>query len=68
MTVWDTLVPDPLNSDRQYHRFYHLDIEGLEDTELIDELNCIRPLLWGLDADHWLRERVKVLESELTSG
>lgn len=62
----DVLIPDPLNSDRQYARFYHLDLSDLEDIELTDELNYLRPLLWGLPADHWLRERVRELEKELS--
>jgi hypothetical protein len=60
-----TLIPDPLNSDVEYTRFNHLDIPDLEDTELMDELNCLRVHLWRLSSDHWLRERVKVLEGEL---
>ena len=59
------LIPDPFSSDRQYERFYHFDIPSLEDTELIDELYALRPFLWGLSAEHWLRERVKALEGEL---
>ncbi len=62
MTV---LVPDPLQSDRQYARFYHLDLGGLETWELTEELNYLRPLLWGLDPQHWLRERLQMLEKEL---
>jgi hypothetical protein len=61
----DVLIPDPLSSDQQYLRFYHLDLATLSDTELTDELYALRPLLWGLDSNHWLRERVKVLEAEL---
>ena len=59
------LVPDPLVSDRQYERFYHLDLSGLETWELWDELNHLRPQVWGLPADHWLRERVQMLQKEL---
>lgn len=59
------LIPDPLNSHCQFNRFYHLDLPDLEDTELRDELYALRPLLWGLPPDHWLRERVKMLEAEL---
>ena len=62
----DTLVPDPLVSDRQYDRFYHLDLSELRDVELEDELNYLRPLLWRLDSEHWLRERVRMLEMEMT--
>ena len=60
----DILIPDPLFSDQQSKQFYHLDLSELEDTELKDELHYLRPLLWGLDSEHWLRERVKVLEAE----
>ena len=62
----DALIPDPLSSDQQYTRFYHLDLAELEDTELTDELHALRPLLWGLTAEHWLRERVKAIESEIS--
>ena len=61
----DVIIPDPLSSDRQYERFCHFDIPNLEDTELVDELYALRPLLWRLPAEHWLRERVKALEAEL---
>lgn len=60
----DILVPDPLSSDQQYARFYHLDLSEMEDIELTDELHYLRSLLWGLDSSHWLRERVKALEAE----
>jgi hypothetical protein len=65
MADQDVLVPNPLNSDRQYYRFHHLDLPDLDDTELADELNYLRPLLWGLDSEHWFRERVMMLENEL---
>jgi len=65
MTDWDALVPDPLVSDRQYDRFYHLDLSELEDMELTDGLNYLRPLLRGLDPQHWFRERVGMIEAEL---
>lgn len=58
------LVPDPLYSDRQFDRYYHIDLPQLEDTDLIDELNCLRVFLWGLHRDHWLRQRVAALETE----
>ena len=61
----DILIPDPIASDRQFARFHHFDLPGLDDTEAIDELHHLRPLLWGLSDDHWLRERVKALETEL---
>ena len=61
----DVLIPDPLASDQQYNRFYHLDICDMEDTEITDELYALRPLLWGLDSKNWLRERCQMLEREL---
>ena len=61
----DSLIPNPLASDRQYRRFYCLDIGGLEDMELTDELNYLRPQLWGLPPVHWARERVFLLEEEM---
>ncbi len=66
MADWDALVPDPLESDRQNERFYHFDIPSLEDDELLDELWALRPHLWGLNSEHWLRERVIMLEKELS--
>lgn len=60
------LIPNPLNSDVEYARFHHLDIPDLEDTELVDELSCLRVFLCGLPPEHWLRKRVKVLQGELT--
>ena len=65
MADQDALVPDPLVSDRQYERFHNLDIADLDDTELTDELNHLRPLLWGLDSQHWLRKRVEMILTEL---
>lgn len=66
MVARDGLIPDPLKSRQQYDRYYHHDIPGLNDTTLTDEIHALRPLLWGLDSVHWLRERVKALEAELT--
>ena len=60
------LIPDPLNSYEQFLRFNHLDIEALTDSKLTDEFYALRPLLWGLSDDHWLRERVKMLEAEIS--
>ena len=59
------VIPDPLATDGQYRRFYHQDIADCEDSELLDELWALRPHLWGLPADHWLRERIAKLEVEL---
>ena len=65
MADWKAFVPDPLQSDRQYEQFYHFDIPHQEDGELTDELHYLRPRLVGLEAGHWLRERVQMLEKEL---
>jgi len=59
------LVPNPLVSDRQYCRFYHLDVCELDDTELRDELYTLYSFLWGLPPGHWVRQRVERLEEEL---
>ncbi|MFW6105164.1 MAG: hypothetical protein ACOC7P_01120 [Chloroflexota bacterium] len=59
------LIPDPFASSQQFDRFHHLDLPGLDDSELIDELHALRPLLWGLPKDDWLRRRVMMLESEM---
>jgi hypothetical protein len=59
------LIPAPLDSDRQYERFYHFDITGLDDTQLIDELDALRPFLWWkLPDNDWLQERVRLLKGE----
>jgi len=39
------LVPDPNDSEEQHCRFYHLDIASLDDTEIIDELHALAPLM-----------------------
>ena len=65
MTISPNFVPNPLNSDRQYARFSHHDLADSEGSELIEELWFIRPCLWGLPADAWLRERHQVLQGEL---
>ena len=60
------LVPDPSDSEAQYCRYYHLDIVSLDDSDILDELHALRPLLWWkLPDDDWLRERIKTLETEL---
>jgi hypothetical protein len=59
------LIPDPLHSDEQYNRFHHLDIPYMETHELVDEFHYLRAHFWGLLADDWRRERVRMLESEL---
>ena len=61
----DVLVPNPLTSDRQYLRFYHLDMPELDGEELTDELHYLRPLLLGLNSQHWFRQRVRLIEAEI---
>lgn len=39
------LIPDPLNSDEQFYRFYHRDITAMETEALLDELNAIKSQL-----------------------
>ena len=65
MDSLDTLIPDPLADSGQYRRFYCLDIPSLDDTELEDELNYLRPQLWGLPEVQWARERVFLLKDEV---
>lgn len=75
-----SLIPDPLDSDRQYERFCHYDLVGMEIKDLLDELHSIRSQLWFLKSDRfarrvglfeqgrrikWLRERVLKIETEL---
>lgn len=58
------LIPDPLQSDRQFTRFYHQDIPNMETEDLIDELNHLRAHLFGEPKASWLRGRVRALEAE----
>jgi len=60
----EVLIPDPLAGDKEYARYHHLDIQGLTDVEVMDEYYALRPCLWGLPSDHWLRQRVKALGIE----
>lgn len=74
------LIPNPLNSDKEYSRFHHYDLAGMEIEDLLDELYSIRPQLWLLKSDRfarmvglfeqgrrieWLRERISRIEAEL---
>ena len=62
------IVPDPVESDRQYDRYYHLDLPGAELSDLENELAALKPLLWWkIDDTGWLRERTKRLEAELAT-
>lgn len=60
------LTPNPLESDAQHERYYHLDIPYLELDQIREELYALRPLLWGLPEGDWIRERVRKLEAERT--
>jgi len=62
--VVTTLYANPLDSYEGYLRFHHLDVSALTDSELRDELYFLRPQLWGLPQEDWLRQRVQVLEAE----
>lgn len=59
------LTPNPLDTKNQYARFHHQDLPGLSDTDMVEELYALRPLLWGSPPDHWFRARVLALEKEL---
>ena len=61
----DILIPIATDCDTEYVRYHHLDIQGLNDIEVMDEFYALRPCLWGLPSDHWLRQRVKALGIEL---
>jgi hypothetical protein len=61
------IVPNPLESDNQYDRYYHYDLPDAELSDLLDELAALRPLLWWkIDDTGWLRERVSQLQTEIT--
>jgi hypothetical protein len=75
------LVPDPLNSDKEYDRYYHHDLADMAVEDLLCELCSARCQLWLLKSDRfarvlglfeqgrrikWLRERVFKIESELS--
>lgn len=62
----DAFVPDPLDSIEQYLRYWHFDLAELEDNELADEFYALRPMLWRLPTEHWLRKRVSALHDEMT--
>jgi hypothetical protein len=59
------LIPDPMRSLQQYERFHHSDISDLSDSDLLEELWALRPFLWELPSDHWLRGRCLELERDL---
>jgi len=57
-------IPDPMYSDYQYARFYHLDVSHLSDEELKSELWSYRSLLYWLPPRHWIRDRERELGKE----
>lgn len=74
------LVPDLLNSDTQYSRYYHQDLRDMQTESLLDELWAIRSRLWFVKSERyraivgrfeqhqiaeWLRERKSKIEAEL---
>lgn len=61
----EALVPNPMDTDTSFYRFQNLDLDELSETDLADEYYALRPQLWGLPPNHWLRTRVAALESEL---
>ena len=58
-------VPDPLKSSQQYVRYYHLGLNEFSNEEIIEELDYLKPLLYGEPEDSWLRQRVERLEGEI---
>jgi hypothetical protein len=59
------LIPNHYKSDSEFYRYHHLDLPGIEADELIDELNFLKPRLWGQSSSHWFRARVRAIESEI---
>lgn len=75
------LIPNPLDSDQEYHRYYHCDLDDIEIEDLLCELCSTRYRLWLLKSDRfgrsiglfeqgrrikWLRERIFRIEAELS--
>jgi len=58
-------VPNPFDSFEQRERYYHFDIPYLETAELRKELHALCPHLWELPDDHWMHQRVDMLQHEL---
>ena len=75
-----TLIPDLLDSDTQYSRYYHQDLGDMQTESLLEELWAIRSRLWFVKSDHyraivgrfeqsriaaWLGERKSRIDGEL---
>lgn len=73
-------IPNPLDSDKEYLRYYHYDLADMEIEDLLCELCATRCQLWLLKSDRfarivglfeqgrrieWLRERISRIEIEL---
>ena len=73
-------IPNPLDSDREYLRYYHYDLVDMEIGDLLCELCAARCQLWLLKSDRfahilgffeqqrrirWLKERISRIEAEL---
>ena len=80
MVTNSCLIPDPLNSDREYSRYYHYDLASMETEDLLCELCSTRCQVWLLKSNRfvrvlglfeqsrrleWLRERISRIEAEL---
>jgi hypothetical protein len=74
------LVPDLLDSDTQYNRYYHRDLDDRQTEDLLDELHAIQSRLWFVRSERyaamigrfeqgrrlgWLRERTSKIQTEL---
>ncbi len=59
------LIPNPMQSESQWLRFNHLDLEIMDNGELWSELRFIEARLWELPEDHWLRERASQIREEI---
>lgn len=74
-------IPNPLDSDKEYSRYYHYDLAGIETEDLLCELYSTRCQLWLLKSNcfarmlglfeqdrriKWLRERIFRIDAELS--
>ena len=61
------LIPDPLQSDKQYAKFHHLDIPDMKIEKLEAEFYYLQAHIYRLsnDAYIWVRQRVTNLQAEL---
>jgi len=72
------LIPNLLDSDKEYQRYHHLDLVDMETGDLLCELTANRYRLWLLRKSEgiigiyerkqriaWLEERIYRIEAEL---